>query len=144
MNSSVWWNTKHSQKKRNRNIWILGFGCIYTDETCKPTSSRINSENSSKRMQTATFHLIVYVSFGALQEASAHVPEVLKKNRQQEGGEEDDEETYLPSTAATTLQLISCSYKVLSIRSRRSARRTRFIMKTCVQTNADAHTRTLG
>lgn len=44
-------------------------------------------------------------------------------------------ETYLPSTAATTLQLSSCSYKLLSIRSRRSDLRTRFIMNTWVHTN---------
>lgn len=49
-------------------------------------------------------------------------------------------ETYLPSTAATTLQLISCSYRVLSIRSRRSDLRIRFIINTWVHTNEKSHT----
>lgn len=50
-------------------------------------------------------------------------------------------ETYLPSTAATTLQLSSCSYSALSIRSRRSDLRTRLIINTWVHTNAEPHTR---
>lgn len=44
--------------------------------------------------------------------------------------EQTDGATYFPSTAATTLQAISCSCMALNMRSRRSARRCRFIMNT--------------
>lgn len=39
--------------------------------------------------------------------------------------------TYFPSTAATTLHEILCSYNALSIRFRRSVRLCRFIINTC-------------
>lgn len=42
----------------------------------------------------------------------------------------EQKQTYFPSTAATTLHAILCSYSALSIRSRRSFRLFKFIMNT--------------
>lgn len=42
------------------------------------------------------------------------------------------QQTYFPSTAATTLHAILCSYSALSMRSRRSFRLFKFIMNTYV------------
>lgn len=44
----------------------------------------------------------------------------------------EQKETYFPSTAATTLHAILCSYSALSMRSRRSFRLFKFIMNTYV------------
>lgn len=44
----------------------------------------------------------------------------------------EQKKTYFPSTAATTLHAILCSYSALSMRSRRSFRLFKFIMNTYV------------
>lgn len=95
------------------------------------------SRNKSKR--PAAFHLVVLSQPGL----TTSIYTACCRGTNQEdtiGGGGRKWETYLPSTAATTLQLISCSYRVLSIRSRRSALRTRFIINTWVHADAK-HTR---
>ena len=86
-----------------------------------------------------TLHLVVCLSSASLHQSTRHVAEAQIRKTQAVGGGRRWE-TYLPSTAATTLQLSSCSYRALSIRSRRSALRTRLIINTWVHTNAQPHT----
>lgn len=126
-----------------------------TNTARAPFFSPMSSTFRESLGAAAALHLDVCVSSASQHQSARHVAEAqIKETRAVErrgegrGGEGglvrgcgggwgrckgEEGGTYLPSTAATTLQLISCSCRARSIRSRRSDLRTRLIINTWEQ-----------